>query len=106
VFGLLLYLRVLYTTWTELGRVLEIARHPSAGEKEQMAALYARALRTALAGNLVAGVFLSQAYSAGLWMLVATSVTLVRIMVPTPPSNTSVAPNRTASPATISRDRN
>jgi O-antigen ligase len=106
VFGLLLYLRVLYTTWTELGRVLEIARHPSAGEKEQMAALYARALRTALAGNLVAGVFLSQAYSAGLWMLVATSVTLVRIMVPTPPSNASVAPNRAASPATISRDRN
>jgi O-antigen ligase len=103
--GLMIYLRVLYTTWTELGRVLKIAHHPSAGEEEQKAALYARALRTALAGNLVAGVFLSQAYSAGLWMLVATAATLVKIMVPTPRSNAPVGSNRGAPPALIARER-
>lgn len=92
--GLLLYLRVLYTTWSELGRLTRLAKNPSAGEGEQKAALYARALRTALAGCFVAGFFLSQAYSAGLWMLVATAATLVRVTGPTGRSNASVGPAR------------
>jgi O-antigen ligase len=104
--GLLLYLRVLYTMWSELGRVSRIAQDPSAGEEEQKAALYARALRTALAGCFVAGFFLSQAYSAGLWMLVATAATLVRITVATPRSNASVTPTRGAPQALIARERN
>jgi O-antigen ligase len=103
--GLLFYVRVLYTTWSELGRVIRIAQDPSAGEEEQKAALYARALRTALAGNLGAGLFLSQAYSAGLWMLVATAATLVRITVSTPRSNASVGPKRAAPQALIARER-
>jgi O-antigen ligase len=79
VLGLLIFLRALYTAWKELGRVVMLARNPSAGEDEQKAALYARALRTALLGNVVAGFFLSQAYSAGLWLLLATAATLERL---------------------------
>jgi O-antigen ligase len=103
--GLLFYVLVLYKTWSELGRVTRIAQDASAGEEEQKAALYARALRTALVGNLVAGVFLSQAYSAALWMLVATAATLVRITVPTPRSNASVGPKRGVPQALIARER-
>jgi hypothetical protein len=84
VLGLLLYIRSLYTAWKELGRVVILARNPSAAEEVQKAALYARAIRTALAGNMAAGFFLSQAYSAGLWLLLATAATLVRVAVPTP----------------------
>lgn len=106
VLGLLIFLHVIYTTWRELGRVVTFGRGPAAGEEEQKAALYARALRTALLGNLAAGFFLSQAYSASLWMLVATAATLVRIMVPTPRSNTLVGPTRRASHVPIAREPN
>jgi len=106
VLGLLIFLNVIYTTWRELGRVVTFGRGPAAGEEEQKAALYARALRTALLGNLTAGFFLSQAYSASLWMLVATAATLVRIMVPTPRSNTLVGPTRRASHVPIAREPN
>jgi O-antigen ligase len=106
VLGLLIYLRALYTTWRELGRVIRIAHDPSAGEEEQRAALYARALRTALAGNVAAGFFLSQAYSAGMWMLVATAATLVRVTIPMPRSTASVGPTRGSPQALIARDRN
>jgi O-antigen ligase len=104
--GLFILLHVLYTTWRELGRVIMIAQGPSASEEEQKAALYARALRIALAGNLAAGFFLSQAYSEGLWMLVATAATLVRIMIPAPRASASVGPTRGASQVLIARERN
>jgi hypothetical protein len=42
-------------------------------------ALYARAFRIALAANLTAGFFLSQACSASLWMTVAVCAAFVRI---------------------------
>jgi hypothetical protein len=103
VLGLLIYIRVLYTTWRELGRIIVVAQYPAAGEEEQRAALYARALRTALAGNLAAGLFLSQAYSAGLWMLVAIAASLVQLSTPTP--RASVGPNRVATQALIARER-
>jgi O-antigen ligase len=105
VLGLLIYLGVIYSTWRELGRVTLVGQDPAAGEEEQKAALYARALRTALAGNLAAGFFLSQAYSAGLWMLVATAATLVQIMLPTPLSNVSAGPTPGASQGLIARER-
>jgi O-antigen ligase len=106
VIGLLIYLRVIYTVWRELGRVIMVARDPAAGEEEQKAALYARALRTALAGNLAAGLFLSQAYSAGLWMLVATAAVLVRLSIPAPRSNAPVGPTRGASQVLVTSGRN
>lgn len=104
--GLLIYLRVLYITWRELGRVIKVAQNSAAGEEEQRAALYARALRTALAGNLAAGLFLSQAYSAGLWMLVAIAAALVRISIPAPRSDTSPGRTRGASQLLVSNERN
>jgi hypothetical protein len=105
VLGLLIYIRALYTTWRELGRIIVVAQDPGAGEEVQRAALYARALRTALAGNLAAGLFLSQAYSAGLWMLVAIAASLVQLSTPTPRANASVGPTRVASQALIARER-
>jgi hypothetical protein len=54
-------------------------------------ALYARAFRIALAGNLAAGFFLSQAYSASLWMTVAVCAAFVRIASRTTPAATAAA---------------
>lgn len=96
VLGLVIYLRVLYTTWRELGRLIRVSKDPAAGEEEQAAALYARAIRTALAGNLAAGFFLSQAYSAPLWMLVAIAAALVRVTPPAASANASVGTTRGA----------
>jgi O-antigen ligase len=104
--GLLIYIRALHTTWRELGRIIMVAQYPAAGDEEQRAALYARALRTALAGNLAAGLFLSQAYSAGLWMLVAIAASLVRVSMPTTPANASVRPTRGASRVLVESERN
>lgn len=106
VLGLLIYLYVIYTTWRELGRVIRFGQNPAAGEEEQKAALYARAMRTALLGNLAAGFFLSQAYSAGLWMILGTAATLVRIMIPKPRLKASVEPTQGTSPVLITRERN
>jgi O-antigen ligase len=106
VLGLLIYMRALYTTWRELGRIIVVAQDPAAGEEEQRSALYARAIRTALAGNLAAGLFLSQAYSAGLWMLVAIAASLVQLSTSTPRGSASVGPTRVAPQALIARERN
>jgi O-antigen ligase len=84
VLGLVIYIRALYTAWREMGRIVMLARNPSASEEEQKAAIYARAIRTALAGNMAAGFFLSQAYSAGLWLLLAAAATLERVAIATP----------------------
>jgi O-antigen ligase len=96
VLGLLIYIRVFYIIWRDLGRVILVARDPAAGEEEQRAALYARALRTALAGNLAAGLFLSQAYSADLWMLVAIAASFVRVSMPASRINEPIGPTRRA----------
>ena len=106
VLGLLIYIRALYTTWRELGRIIMVAQDPAAGEEDQRAALYARALRTALVGNLAAGLFLSQAYSAALWMLVAVAASLVRVSIPTPPANGSVGPTRRVPQVLVESERN
>ena len=67
--GLYLYLACYYVAWRDLGRIS--AAHPRDGPDHEgaKAALYARALRVALLGNFAAGFFLSQAYSASLWMI-------------------------------------
>jgi O-antigen ligase len=105
VLGLLIFLRALYTTWRELGRIITVSKDPAAREEEQRAALYARALRTALAGNLAAGFFLSQAYAAGLWMLVATAATLVRVSMPAPRTKGLIGPAGNAPEMPIARER-
>jgi hypothetical protein len=106
VLGLLIYIRALYVTWRDLGRVIMVAQDPAAGEEEQRAALYARALRTAMAGNLAAGFFLSQAYAAGLWMLVAIAAALVRVSMPAPRANASVGPSLSVPELLAARERN
>jgi len=106
VLGLLIYIRTLYITWSELGRVLRLTLDPSAKEEQQKAALYGRALRTALAGNLAAGIFLSQAYSAPLWILIATAATLVRVAETSPRSDASVGSERSPRGVPIERERN
>jgi hypothetical protein len=105
VLGLLIYIRALYITWKYLGRLIMVAQDPAAGEEEQRAALYARALRTALAGNLAAGFFLSQAYAAGMWMLVAIAAALVRVAMAVPRANASVGPSRNVAELRPARER-
>jgi O-antigen ligase len=95
--GLLLYLYSYYTAWRHLGR---IPPHSSADDNGAKTALYARAIRVALAGNLAAGFFLSEAYSPALWMLLAIAAALVRISVPAPGAAAAVMP-AASSPQTV-----
>jgi O-antigen ligase len=78
VLGCGLFLYSYYIAWKELGRV-----HVSVPEDESIdrrkLEMYARALQIALAGNIVAGFFLSQAYASLLWMMIGLSAALVRI---------------------------
>jgi O-antigen ligase len=90
--GLWLYLATYLVTWKELGRISAAGRHSEQGTEGARVALYARAFRIALAGNLAAGFFLSQAYSASLWMTVAVCAAFVRIASQNAPAlKTSVA---------------
>jgi O-antigen ligase len=79
VLGLWFYLATYYVTWRELGRITAAGRLQASDKESSQVALYARAFRIALAGNLAAGFFLSQAYSASLWMLIAVCAAFVRI---------------------------
>jgi hypothetical protein len=60
-------------------------------KESSQVALYARAFRIALAGNLAAGFFLSQAYSASLWMTVAVCAAFVRIASRNVPATATAA---------------
>lgn len=84
VLGLILYLYSYLVGWRYLAQVRRPGELLAADEEAQKAALYARALRVALAGNLTASLFLSQAYSPALWMLLAVAAALVRIRLPAP----------------------
>jgi O-antigen ligase len=63
---------------TQLGKVSRRDRSSNAPLAPR-AALYARALRFSVVANLVAGFFLSHAYDALLWILIAICAALVRI---------------------------
>jgi len=79
VLGFLLFAYTYYIIWKELGILTKRARQGSVDSDTAKAALYARALRIALAGNLAAGFFLSEAYSPCLWMIVAICAAFVRV---------------------------
>lgn len=90
VLGLLLFCANYLVTLKWLGRVSALGRRsPPEGEsvsapaaESAPASLYARAIRIGLAGNMVSGFFLSQAYSELLWTVIAISAALVRISLP------------------------
>jgi O-antigen ligase len=78
--GLYLFLASYYITWKELGRITQTIKGKVLDADRAKAALYARALRIALVGNFSAGFFLSQAYGAPLWMMVAVCCAFVRVV--------------------------
>ena len=89
--GLWLYLATYYVTWKELGRIA-VARLQKVPDKDStQVALYARAFRISFACNLAAGFFLSQAYSASLWMSVAVCAAFVRIASQNIPTTATAA---------------
>jgi len=79
VLGLVLFVSIYVVTWKELGKIVRRGLQKSADHETAKAALYARALRIGLAGNVVAGFFLSQAYSSCLFMIAAICASFVRI---------------------------
>ncbi len=94
VLGLVLFVSIYIVTWRELGKISRRGLQRSADRESARAALYARALRIGLLGNIVAGFFLSQAYSSCLFMTVAICAALVRV-APTAamPTNKGVPSN-------------
>ena len=66
--GLFLYLRMQWLAWNTLGRLMELGRVAKSNELVEGGILAAN-LRVSLIGNLVAGFFLSQAYSNLIWLL-------------------------------------
>jgi O-antigen ligase len=82
VLGLVIYLTAYYRAWRGLAAVLARHRQQLPSFETAGLAVHARALSIALAGNFAAGFFLSQAYSALLWMLIAVCAALVRLGTP------------------------
>lgn len=82
--GLWLFLYTYYITWKELGVVLRKPHQTFIVRDGSKAHLYARGLRIALIGNAVAGFFLSEAYSATIWMTVAVCAALVHVATNAP----------------------
>jgi len=82
VLGLWLYLASYYLAIRDLGRISAVRARDGPDSEGAKAALYARALRVALLGNFAAGFFLSQAYSASLWMILAICCAFIRMAAP------------------------
>jgi O-antigen ligase len=80
VLGLYLYLATYYVAWRELGRISAARPRDGPAGEAAKAVLYARALRVALLGNFVAGFFLTQAYAASLWMIIAICCAFIRVV--------------------------
>ena len=71
--GLVLFTRMYVLTWRALGKArrgLEDTKH----EDQQDLALFLRTLQLSLAGNIVAGFFLSMAYATLLWVTFSVSM--------------------------------
>ncbi|HJS89967.1 MAG TPA: O-antigen ligase family protein [Steroidobacteraceae bacterium] len=77
--GLFLFLYAYYITWKELGAVLKKPPQPLLEPDSTKMLLYARGFRIALMGNIVAGLFLSEAYSSCMWMTVAVCTAFVNV---------------------------
>lgn len=82
VLGLVLFVASYVVTSRELGKISLRGQHQSVDPDTAKAALYARALRIALLGNVASGFFLSEAYSPCLWIIVAICASFVRIAGP------------------------
>lgn len=77
--GLCLFLASYYVAWRGLGRISTGRQRDGPDAADGKAMLYARALRVSLLGNFAAGFFLSQAYSASLWLTLAIICAFIRI---------------------------
>ena len=91
VLGLVLFVSSYVVTWRALGKISSRGQQESVDGETAKAALYARAVRIGLAGNIAAGFFLSQAYSPCLWMIVAICASFVRAVTPAPPPTSELA---------------
>ena len=86
--GLLLLVRMYVLSWRALQRVRRnlLAAAPNYERDEVL--VFARMLQVALVGNVVAGFFLSMAYSTLLWVLFAVVIACVSLV-----STTSATPS-------------
>jgi O-antigen ligase len=77
--GLFLLLRCYYVSWRDLQaaeRHSKQSQAPPTPEQSRIA-LYSRALRMSLVGNIISGFFLSQAYGPTLWVLFAVCAAFI-----------------------------
>ena len=78
VVGLILFFRMYWVCWRSLGQSrTKLLASPDASAKWSEQVLFARTLQCSLAGNAVAGFFLSMAWSTTLWLLLALSMALI-----------------------------
>ena len=93
ILGLILFAASYSVTFLQTGKISRLGK-VGGDISRTKAAVYARALRIGLAANLVAGFFLSHAYDALPWILIAICAALVRIAgelqppAPTPSAST------------------
>lgn len=81
VAGLILFLRMYWLTWRNLGRLRQqqlLQRVLPPQRREQI--VFARVMQCSLVGNAVAGSFLSMAWATVLWLLFALSMALVALV--------------------------
>lgn len=76
--GLLLFARMYMLTWRALGRARKLLLGTELEEQRELA-LFLRTLQLSLAGNIVAGFFLSMAYVTLLWVTFSVSMGCVAL---------------------------
>jgi hypothetical protein len=80
VLGLILFLRMYWLAWRKLGRMRQqLLRRPILSPESREQFVFARALQCALAGNVVAGFFLSMAWATILWLLFGLTMALIAL---------------------------
>jgi O-antigen ligase len=72
--GLFLFLRMYILSWRILGRTRKALLSAPQSEEKDQTIVFARMFQASLAGNAVAGFFLSMAYSTVLWTLVGVVI--------------------------------
>lgn len=90
--GFVVFVACYLVAFRELGKVSRLGWRTALQGDRATAALYARALRIALAGNIVTAFFLSQDYAELLWILLAICAALVRISLAQPAIAAAPAP--------------
>lgn len=81
ILGLIMFLRMYWLSWRDLGRARsELMRKPELDQEQREQIIFSRMLQVGLIGNAVAGFFLTMAYSSVVWVMFGIVMGVLRRM--------------------------